>query len=429
MNVLSQKVTWALRWRTEIADRYFSLHQGLFIIFICIWIASIMVDATYLEVDGLTRIVRRLCQAGLFVNELVYGRVTKRDLVFLSGVSLVVVACVFAGENYLWTVLLAAFFMRNLNAKEVLTWIFIVQLIVLLTIVLLGVVGVMPTPPWVSENPDRIRHALGFEWYTYASHFLLSLILVYFYLKREKASWFVIVVLLAFNVVVFLLSDSRNSFALSLLVLGAMAAYKRWGSKLRRNKVFELAFIASVPICAVLSAIVFLGVPVDSDLGHQLNRVFSNRLAQTQLAFSQYDVSIFGNRIEWVTPIAVMSGKVASGANNYVDCSYLNILIRNGVLVSAVFLVLFVALVRKAVTGGDYVFGFIFLVFAIHSIVDPQLCMIAYCSFLLLFGKVLSSDDSWFVSSLTDAGLAGRKVTITERNASVRQIKPSKRSV
>jgi len=358
-----------------------------------------MLDSSSLEMSDLFFVMRRVGQFGMIANEFLFGRVTKRAAVFLACVCVVSIICIRIGENYLWTVLIAAFCMRDLDPKSVLKGCLVVECILLALISFGGLMELFPKPPWIGLNSARARNPLGFEWYTYASHYVLNILLIYLFLARERFSYFALMFFAIASSWVFFVTDSRNSFFLCLIVLAVVFVQKIRGWKVKRRRILDFLLSYSFVLCAVISVVLLLFIPHESILGSALNKAFSNRLVQTQYTFNQYGPSLFGNEIEWVTSITILSGKTTATIYNYIDCSYLCILIECGVIVFLIVISMLTMLCRKAVKNGDYILAFILSMYAVHSILDPQLFMLNYCCFLLLLGKLCSADDHSWTSS------------------------------
>lgn len=76
----------------------------------------------------------------------------------------------------------------------------------------------------------------------------------------------------------------------------------------------------------------------------QLNKLLSGRLALGQNAMSEYGISLFGKDIEW---IGFNMEETLRGTYNYVDCSYVKILLDHGILFLGIVLLAYAYMLKK----------------------------------------------------------------------------------
>lgn len=237
------------------------------------------------------------------------------------------------------------------------------------------------------------RHGLGFLYCTFPSHYLLSVVLAYLYLRGKRLGWLEYLPILAANFAIYILTDSRNSFLLVLLVVACSVAL--------RFNVFQLicrsglmgglirwAFVA----CAALCIVATVAYDGDSEAWTRANSVLSNRLEQTQASLYRYGVTPFGSDITFLTNGLVITEDGAvddetvkeDGDTNFVDSSYMNILIRLGAVSLIASVALMTAGCWRAVFGGDLMLQFCLAVTALHSIVDTQMLELPYNLLLIV---------------------------------------------
>lgn len=247
-----------------------------------------------------------------------------------------------------------------------------------------GLAGIIPS---TVSTDARSRNSLGFGWVTFASHYYLNLVAMWLFLRRDRLRLLECALILVGDALVFLETNARNSFALvaALVVLAyALRRVRRVPAPLRA------AFTGQFAACTAASAALLLCVNPYTVGGSALNDLLSGRIVLTQQAFSTCDVMLLGQSVTWVTQSSVRSGQYDWSQYFYVDNSYLNLLLVQGVLVFVVVIALLTLASYRTAKGGDALLCIILLVFAVHSIVDPQLLDLNYCCFLLLLGQRVS---------------------------------------
>ena len=286
--------------------------------------------------------------------------------------------------------LVIAFTARKFHFRDILSVATLFTLIAVLFVLgsfALGIIG-------QTYDYNRGRGSLGFGWTTFLSHYYLLLIIAYSVLRGIRIRSIELVVMALIDFVIFGLTGARNSFVLALAFLVIAEVIRKIGHW-SFGKTACAAVAASFPVCALISAVLYLTVSPYSSFGSILNELLSYRLTYTQRAFSMYDVSLFGGVVKWVTQSSIANGTSTASQYLYVDCSYLNELLNYGwVIFLAMLAALSIVSFRATQSGGRMV-GIALVIFAVHGIVDPQLLDLHYCTFLLLLGGVFDSRLGW----------------------------------
>ncbi|WP_143803184.1 hypothetical protein [Olsenella sp. An270] len=243
------------------------------------------------------------------------------------------------------------------------------------------------------RGDGTVRHGLGFLYCTYVSHYYLNLVLVYLYLREDKLRWIEYAPIVIINLIIYFLTDSRNSFLLVLLAVVLSIGIRFEPIKrLVRGRAVRSAVCCVFALCAVLSIVATVAYDGNSSAWRNMNSLLSNRLEQTQTSFHRYGISPFGREIAFVgngitvTEEGIVEDKAAglSGDQNYVDCSYMNVLIRLGALALLAAIAMLTAGCLQAVAEDCLVLQIGLVVTALHSLVDPQLLELPYDFFLIV---------------------------------------------
>lgn len=262
------------------------------------------------------------------------------------------------------------------------------------------VAGIIPDFILSSEALLGSKHSLGFRWSTFLSHFYLSMVIALTAYKRRNLSVRAIIALLLFGIAIFALTGARNSFLLVVLLLISIMIIKLADINLgRMPKILKWICCGSFVFFTVFSAIFLLGIDASSQVGQAADSVLSGRLKYTQQAFEEYPILVAGNKdLHYSTRQYFEDGTIATGyyANDktfvpapylYVDCSYLSILLRSGPVVLIIVLILFTVLNFYLGKQDDWTLVLLLVIWAVHSIVDPQLIYLHYSPLPLLLAK------------------------------------------
>ncbi|QOY60347.1 hypothetical protein [Thermophilibacter immobilis] len=255
-------------------------------------------------------------------------------------------------------------------------------------IVVLSQFGVIPDYLF-KRGSEAVRHGLGFRYCTYLSHIYLNLVMLHLYVRDGKLPAWQYIGIIIINILIFIFTDSRNSFALVLLLMiGTLCLsifrQRPWlGSCLR--SLAKYSFVAFSVIGLVMALVYDSSTPA----WKALNSLSSNRLAQDHASLNKYGIKPFGQEIEFAGNSLVTGGSLVSrkesfpeADKNYIESSYLNTLVLRGLVPFLAVLVAFSVASREAASKDDLLMCLILFVIAAHSAFDPQLLNLLYSTFL-----------------------------------------------
>ena len=241
----------------------------------------------------------------------------------------------------------------------------------------------------------------------FASHFFW-IIAAYLWIRGKKISWGEILAIGALDILVYSMSGSNTSLLSISIVLIFAVVYKLLHSKdsTSRDKSSELnnqfgkicsqivsfcarySFIIIAAICIVLAVSYNTGSP----LMFRLDQILHNRIAYGYRGLMEYGIHFIAED----TPAYVMYSSV-DGYYFYLDCSYLSLLIRFGVL----FLVFYLAgMTFIQAKYKKYTYGALILaVCALTCIEEPHLNELPYNFFILLLLADKNIDDKFVANA------------------------------
>lgn len=253
-----------------------------------------------------------------------------------------------------------------------------------MTIVSATIAGVIPD--YLFSRGEAIRHGLGFLYSTNLSHLYLNIVLLYLFDKREGISCAECLLLLSVDILLFILTDSRNSCGLVAIALVFALAFK-WGRASEFERVFAWFARCSFGVFTVVLIVAALMFDPADEGWKALNRFTSNRIAQDHASLIKYGVKPFGQEIEFSNRTIAMgeTDKTEQQANpqgdpNIVESSFLNILITKGYVTLLLVLFAFWIAMRHE---SDRWMSLIMLMIAAHSAFDFQLTNLLYTTFLM----------------------------------------------
>lgn len=240
-------------------------------------------------------------------------------------------------------------------------------------------------------SSSRNRHSLGFGYPTTVSNYWLYFMLAYLAYRKERLTLAEGLILEGINYYFFVMTDTRNAFAVSTLALLTAYVLKLWKGKY--GKRFLAFFIQHIALLGTtcIAVLTFLWSQKVTVI-MSLNELLSNRLLFSYEGLQNYGIRLFGQRIEWVG--GTRDFDIAYKEYNYVDSSYLQILLTYGIVVLLLLIIAYGFLGREIVRAQDWYMGIALIMGALHSIFDPQLLWMQYNVFLLALGYLMISDQT-----------------------------------
>lgn len=275
---------------------------------------------------------------------------------------------------------------NHLDIDNIIKKTMMIQLVIVLLTICAALAGILPN---IVENTSiggiiRQRYSLGGIYNSYVPNVILSIAIEYIYIMRnKKIKWIEVVGLLFLNLVAFLFTQTRMPFAMCIVTIVFMIILNK---QVRRNKISRLQsffFRYSYIIISLISLMVIIIYTPYIEWLNNLNTILSQRLRLAQVGIFNWGISVFGNNVDWITD---------PSGYNYIDSSYLNILICYGIVMFVLIIFLLTYISVKADKVRNFYLCLALTLWAIRAAVDPQLYIIWFNPFLLFIGCLNSID-------------------------------------
>ena len=235
----------------------------------------------------------------------------------------------------------------------------------------------------------RIRQYLGFRYMLYGPALLFNITLLYLYVKQISITWKGIMFLFFANTLLYLWTDSRLSFGLSILAIIFAVLAKHYWDYLNKRHWWYWIVVFSFLICAVVSLVLTVMYTPEKTWLYQLNKLFGGRLFLGQTSLIRYGVNLWGQNIEWVGNGLDAYGNRLEETYLYVDCLYIQILQHYGIVFTGLFIVLVTIAMFICYQQARYYLLFMFAFVAAHCMCDDLSWYLYYNTFWLAIGMLL----------------------------------------
>lgn len=370
-------------------------NKGTFIfkVALSIYLVTMMIDTSmfgYMELFSLISKVMRYFSYLLLIWKIIgEGQYVPNQLIGYSICGLVsLVSFWFTGSKPIVFLVLFLIAVTNVYFQEILKISLWTNGICLVIIMVCCRIGLIPDR---YEAGNRDRHSLGFNFVTTSCNYWLYFVLLYVCYRGKKITWMECILLEAVTYYFFAMTDTKNAFAVTSFVIILAYLLKVW--KEQKGKYLVAFFIKNITwIGTVLFGVLMFLFDKVNFVTETLNSILSNRINLTCIAVENYGIRLFGQYIEWV-----------GGTNqydtewrdyNFVDSSYMQILLNYGIVILLILLIAYHFLGREIVKARDWHFGLAITLGAIHSTFDPQFLWMQYNIFILALGYLLIPDRS-----------------------------------
>ncbi|MGN0287131.1 MAG: hypothetical protein ACI4B6_05625 [Atopobiaceae bacterium] len=270
---------------------------------------------------------------------------------------------------------LLAFSARGIKLDKILKRYVIISAVCCLVTVVAAQLGLIVNV--MVDRGDGVYFSWGFYYLTEFSAHLISLCLAAIYLLRDHLRAWHSIVVLTLGLVTYELTNSKLS--LVMFVLAALAVIIL--SLESTDKLFKAAPVSFVFVgLALLALICTVAYSPDNPLMTALDNVFTKRLSFSSKGLWDYGITAFGQHV-------TMQGwggsqKVWGDHIFYLDCSYINILLRCGSIPLLVALWLMTRSVQRAQYRSDNALVACLALIAVNSLINEHLLDITYNPFI-----------------------------------------------
>ncbi len=367
----------------------------IFIVAVSMFLVSVIVDMSLLGIDTRVTQVLRYAGYGIILYKLVKDIYDRNTLVkYLVIFSMLIVGHVFNHNKVMLLYSLVVLAAINIESELLMKVYLIVQGLMLVVIMSLSQLGIIMD--YVYKTPERIRHCLGFDYTTTAPILFLFMIMEYIYIRKGKLT--LLEYLAGMGIVTYLykLTDTNMAFWICVATLTFFFGVQLWIDKGYITETFRY-LLAFIPwFAAALSIWAQYTFKAENAVWMKLDEFFHTRLRLGYEAINTYGFSLFGRDITWIGN----SYKADVTGYNYVDCSYLQIALQQGVIFLCIVLAMYSYIIVKMIREKKYYGAWICVFISVFSMTEPRLVNVVFNPFVILALTIITTDVSEYVKRL-----------------------------
>lgn len=299
---------------------------------------------------------------------------------------------------FLFGFLLAA---NDIPVKKIFRVTLILQVSMMVLIMLSASLNLIPDLLFERDG-QYIRHALGYIYPSVTMTYFYFIVLLYAATIEHQMNGRELFVLLAFDFLLYELTDARMGFLITaaVLVILFLSGQNKITKLFVQKNHFQKAVAALRTVgihlydylavyLSVLLAVLYYGR--FTVIVNKIDMLLTGRIWLFANAVEKYGVHVLGNRIEWIGYGGNTDLQSFEGIYNFVDCSYGSLLLNYGVLLYAGIMVLLVMTAKRIRKAKAYRLCFLYASVLLYCFVEPRLIELQTNTFLFLLVPVLFS--------------------------------------
>ena len=281
---------------------------------------------------------------------------------------------------------------RNIHFTRIARFSLWVSGLVVAFVVFSGYLGIIDNV--VVAKGTRVREYLGFRYALYLPGILLNLTALWIYLRKDHLTISGVVLWTLVNTFVYFRTDSRISFALAEGLL-AVALMLRFIPQLKNGLRWLWGCLTASYVFSAAFSFVFTGI-YDGTIPwmRRLNSMLESRLRLGKRSLEDHGFGLFGRHISWVGNGLDAFGNAGEGGYTYVDCFYVKILQRYGILFTAGLLSLLTWSMVRLWKQKHYLLLLICASVAVHCILDDLSFALHYNTFWIAMGMAILNPNT-----------------------------------
>lgn len=233
------------------------------------------------------------------------------------------------------------------------------------------------------------RNSLGFIHPNTCAAFFIEIICLWGYLRYPKYNILDFAGMVAICQGVYMITGNRSAYVSLILMVIVLLLFKN--SKLNRDKVNKMAKIASsfiIPVClgfSIVSSVCYS----DTAIFKSMDNILSGRISYAAQFMDKYDVNLMGQKIQIIsTQDTEKLGMKAMPLDN----AYINMILSDGVVVTALFLTAYFLLLKKKVEQGDIAAVAAIVIYLVYGLSETFMFRYGYNFTIIMLAEVFAND-------------------------------------
>lgn len=371
----------------KVTEILFFLSYGIYLIYTFLTTTFFY---TYYYNEMIYKLVMLGCIGVVLFSEVTIKKCSQRELVWLLvclALSTILLRRMM-GQFSLLPFFILIYASRDIPFKKIAKFSFYLLTFLLILVVTSSYVGIIPNY-LDTLIVGRNRHYLGFTYALNPAMILLNLMCLDLYLHQNKVSILRSFIWLIFSTWMYKQTSARLAFGITLITLILMFFYSHNKQFFFKHKWIGKCLTCSFVICSVTGIVITLMYNPTVTWMNSLNTVLEGRLYYGKNAIIRYGIKLFGMRIQYIGNGLNISGTRRTGEYNYVDCLYISMIQKYGILFFIIFIFMLTAAMVYLYKKKNFSLLIIMMTVAARGLIDNTFFPLHFTTFWFVLGSGL----------------------------------------
>ena len=361
-------------------EKQIGIKDILFAMAVSAFLITVILDMSLAHTDG--RMIQILRYAGyvLVIVKLLHDVYDRTQLtMYFAGFAVLLAGFVFNHNKVMILYSLVIMAAISINEFTVLKIWCIIQGLLLTTIILFSQLGFLED--YLFINNVRTRHFLGFAYTTTPPILFLFVLLEYICLRGGALKAWEFLAGVAVSVWLYIKTDTNFAFWISMLALFFFLIFGHSMKKGYITYTFRKLLVTAPWIMALVSIAAQFFFNPGNELHNRINNYIHGRLYLGKRGIESFGFHLFGSDIEW---IGNSYGNMNPAGYNYVDSSYLQLALQQGIVFLVIVLALYSYIIYRSIKCEKYYFPWVIMFVLLLSVTEPRLVNPVFNPFIML---------------------------------------------
>lgn len=349
----------------------------------------IIFSTMFKQVTGINNLLETLSTIGIMlllincVSNINKLNINKVLILFIS-VLMAVITKITSKSNTIFILILLIIAAKNIKLEELIKYDLKIKIPFMIIIVVLYFLRM--TDVNLHYRNGIIRHSMGFSNPNVFSTYILAIIAEYLYLRRKKVNAKDLIIIIIGIFIIDFYADSRTQ--IFCLIILALIVYinKYTGKKFLNNSIVNFIVSNIFIILTIFSLLIIYFYGQGNDIVQDIDVQTSGRIKQISGVFNEYDVNLFGNKLDLVTSLqAKLTGKQQTALDNV----YIYSLLSYGIIPFIIMCIAMKKYMKTTIKENEDILRTIMLVFLIGGLMERFCIEVQYNIFLLYFSYII----------------------------------------
>lgn len=349
----------------------------------------IIFSTMFKQVTGINNLLETLSTIGIMlllincVSNINKLNINKVLILFIS-VFMAVITKITSKSNTIFILILLIIAAKNIKLEELIKYDLKIKIPFMIIIVVLYFLRM--TDVNLHYRNGIIRHSMGFSNPNVFSTYILAIIVEYLYLRRKKVNAKDLIIIIIGIFIIDFYADSRTQ--IFCLIILALIVYinKYTGKKFLNNSIVNFIVSNIFIILTIFSLLIIYFYGQGNDIVQDIDVQTSGRIKQISGVFNEYDVNLFGNKLDLVTSLqAKLTGKQQTALDNV----YIYSLLSYGIIPFIIMCIAMKKYMKTTIKENEDILRTIMLVFLIGGLMERFCIEVQYNIFLLYFSYII----------------------------------------